>query len=355
MRSNPLFLFGSLPVSPSPCLPLSLSLLLLLLLLLTPHAAPAQEKETEAAKAARLEKMPAEQKEELSRKKQRFEGLAASEQERLRGLHAAIASDPRKSELEDTVQRYNQWLATLTSPQRAALLTIQDPQERIARIKELIQLQAEQRFHAFLPNLPDDDRKVTYKWVGDFVTKHAAQIRQHMPREWQDRLTGLDEEARRRELARTWSWRYRRQEPGAATPTKEEFAQLFTSLSAETRQWIEQTSQSTDAKQTDDQRQARLVELIRAATFSRFFPSVSREELLKFYTAMKADDPRRERLEPLEGESLYRELRTMYFAERFGGPSGQRGPPRPGGGPPGPPPPPGDHPEFKGFGKRPPM
>jgi hypothetical protein len=296
-------------------------------------------------RAAQWQAMTPEKKEELLRKKQRFDDLQPEEQNRLRELHASIKGDAHAEQLEQTMARYNQWLATLTSPQRAALTDIADPAERIVRIKELMQQQAEQRFREFLPNLPDEERKVINKWVGDFVTAHEEDIRKLMRPEWREKVAeSHNDEARRRNLAMNWGWQFRRREPGTPVPTAEEFEQLFKALSAETRREIDQTATAPK------ERQALLEELVRRATFSRFLPQVGREELLKFYTDMKADDSRRERLEPLEGDALYRELHGMYIRERFGGPQGppgQRGGPPWGG-------PPGERSLFKGPGKRPP-
>jgi hypothetical protein len=302
--------------------------------------------ETEQERAARLEKLAPEQKEDLLRKKQRFDALSKEEQQRLRDLHVSITGDAHARELEEIAKRYNQWLATLTSPQRAALLTIQDPKERIARIKELMEQQEEQRFREFLPNLSAEDREAVFRWLATFVGRHEEDIRKNMPPEIRERLAAApDEEARRRQLIMSWNWQFRRREPTVAQPSTEEFEQLLKSLSAETRHSIEQTVTATDAKVAAEQRQARIAELVRAATISRLVPQVSRDELLKYYTAMKADDPRRERLEPLEGEALYRELMRMYVNERYGsGPPGSRGSG-----------PPGERRDGKGFpGKRPP-
>lgn len=312
--------------------------------------------DTSQDRAAKLQSLTPEKKEELLRKKQRFDNLNQEDQDRLRKLHEDIAADPHSQALEQTATRYNQWLATLTSPQRAALLTIQNPQERIARIKELMQQQAEQRFREFLPNLPDEDRQVVNKWVGDFVTAHEDEIRNQMRPEWREKLAeARDHEARRRDLAMSWAFRYRRKEPGTPVPTAEDFDRLLGGLSAQTRREMNQTATAPK------ERQALLEELVRGATISRYFPPVSRDELLKFYSDMKPDDPRRERLEPLEGDALYRELMRTYATERFGGPGpgppGMRGGPfgGRGGGPPGDRDrgPPGERKDFKG-GKRPP-
>src|SRR5437773_7743026 len=118
-----------------------------------------------AQNAARLEKMTADQKDDLRRKKLRFDGLSSDEQQKLRDLHASITSDASAKELLETVKSYNRWLATLDSSERSTLLDIKDPQQRIARIKELMQQQEERRFRDYAGNLPEEDRSAIYKWL----------------------------------------------------------------------------------------------------------------------------------------------------------------------------------------------
>jgi hypothetical protein len=283
-------------------------------------------------RAARIENMTAEQKEELLRKKQRFEELSKEDQDRLRVLHEAIARDPQAQQLEETAKRFNRWLATLSSPQRAALLDIQDPQERIARIKEVMQQQQEQRFRDFLPTLSQEDREavrnwLSDKWLADFVMRHEEAVAKNMSREVRDRLNDLpqDDPRRREMLMGSWKMQYARNEPETPVPNQPAIDELLASLSAETRQQLTQPPM-------DEQRQARVRELVRAAVWSRSPPQVTREELLKFYEGMKSDDPRRERLEGREGDDLYRELMRMWSVERMdrwrkggAGPPGPRG------------------------------
>ena len=305
-----------------------------------------------------------EKKVDLQRKKERFDDLSAAEKDRLRALHVAIASDEKAKALEETVQHYNQWLASLESPQRAALLSIQDPKERIVRIKELMQQQEERRFREFSSNLPEVDRKTIQKWLEEFVSRHADEIRSRLPDEAKKRIDDAPEEGRRGELLSAWQ-RFRRP-LDLPYPLLEDTKQLIPLLSqAAINRVTAAPSTATDPPQTQDQvEHGRVVELIRAVNFSRFMPHVNNEELLKFYHAMKTDDPRRERLEGLEKDKLLDELRRMWNLERYvkrGGPPGQRGfggpPPGPRGeGGPWPPPDKGGgfRQEGKGFGgKRP--
>jgi hypothetical protein len=313
--------------------------------------------ESYAQRAERILRMSPEEKEELRKKKERFDALPPSEQQRLRDLHAAITADPDSQELLRTMTRYNRWLATLDPTDRYKLLDIKDPQERVARIKELLQQQEERRFRQYFANLPEEDRKAIYQWIGEFLAAQAERIRARLPEGIAHRLEHApDDEARRRELFMAWQ-RWRR-EFDLPTPGPEDYAALLKRFSPETQKQIEAAAQATAASEPSASRQEppakerlrelqirRVEELVRIALYSRFFPQVSQQELLKFYQAMKPDDPRRRVLEGKEGEELYRELQRMYNWERGGwsrggppdGPRGFRGRE----GPPGPPGPPG--------------
>jgi hypothetical protein len=324
--------------------------------------------ESYAQRVARIAGMTPEEKEELRKKKERFDALSPAEQQRIRELHAAIAADPDSRELMQTMTRYHRWLATLDPTDRYKLLDIKDPQERVARIKELLQQQEERRFRQYFANLPEEDRKAIYQWIGEFVATHAEQIRSRLPEGIARRLEHFpDDEARRRELFLAWQ-RWRR-EFDLPSPGPDDYAALLKRFSSATQKQIEAAAQATAASESSTSRDPqpskqrlqelqlrRVEELVRTALYSRFFPQVSQQELLKFYQAMKPDDPRRKLLEGKEGEELHRELQRMYNWERSGwsrggppdgpGPRGFRGGPPPDGrgfrgrdgSPPGPPP-----------------
>jgi hypothetical protein len=300
-----------------------------LLVLLAAPPAPADD--SYAENAARLENMTADQKEELRRKKLRFDGLSSDEQQKLRDLHASITSDPSSQELLETVKSYNRWLATLDSAERSTLLDIKDPQERIARIKELMQQQEERRFRDYAGNLPEEDRSAIYKWLGEWAVAHAGAIREQLPRDWRQRIDDApDEESRRRALIGGWQqWRQRQVFPSAG-----DYSDLLKRLSSDTQKTIESFVATELSKEPEEQRtrerqqalqQQRVGDIVRIALWSRNFPLVSQEDLLKFYAEMKTDDPRRKQLEGKEGVELRRELLRMYNMERFGGRGG--GPP----------------------------
>jgi hypothetical protein len=287
-----------------------------------------------AANAGRLEKMTPEQKDDLRRKKLRFDALSPAEQQKLRELHSAITGDANSKELLDTVKSYNRWLATLDAVERSSLLDIKDPAERIARIKTLIQQQEERRFREYAGNLPEDDRNVIYKWLGEWVNAHAEAIRGQLPRDMKQRIDDApDDEARRRALVGAWlQWGQR-----SASPAANDYGDLLKQLSAETQKTIESSvanelNKEPEAQRTSERQQVltqqRIGELVRAARISRIFPQISLDELLKYYAAMKSDDPRRKQLEGKEGEELRSALQRYYNWDHGfgrGGPPGGRG------------------------------
>jgi hypothetical protein len=307
-----------------------------------------------ARNAARLEQMTPEQKEDLARKKVRFDGLTAAEKQHLRDVHASITGDPNAKELSETATRYARWLTSLDPAEKAPLLDIKDPQQRIARIKELMQQQEERRFRAFAGNVPEEDRKTVYKWLGEWLVAHFDEYRERLPRDARQRIDEApDDDARRRAMIEGWERARRPVVPGAS-----DYDELFKRFSSETQKYIESAAAAALAAEPEKDRtpqrqhelqQQRIEYIVQTARYSRFFAQVSQEELLKFYASMKPDDPRRERLEGKEGDELKRELQRMYNWEhmvgRGPGPGGRGFGPGPG--PWGPPP--GGRGEGRGF------
>jgi hypothetical protein len=286
--------------------------------------------ETEAQRAERLKRMTPEERVDLSDKKRRFDEIQdEAEKDRLRKLHASIESAPNAAELQGTLSRYHAWLGTLTSGQRADLRDLPADQ-RIERIKELLKQQEVQRFQAFVGNLDDGDRQAIFRWLGEFVIAHEAEILEVLPREERRRISEMpDLEAKQRTLGFVMG--VHRQNPRIPAPTREDLNRLMDALSAETTAQIEQAPAT---EQPD-----RIREMVGAAVFSRRNPPVPDEELRKFYNGLKTDQ--REKLEGLEPEEFKRRLTWLYHTEKRGwqgggrgpGPGGFPGPGRPGEGP----------------------
>jgi hypothetical protein len=283
--------------------------------------------ESDAERAARLQQMTAEQREVLLSKKKRFDEIKDEAfKDRLRRLHASIEADPNSNELQQTLDRYHAWLGTLSSGQRAELLTL-PADKRIERIKELLKQQETQRFQAFVGNLPDADRQAIFKWLGEFVAQHEAEIIALLPRDQRAAIgEATDQDTKQRMLG--FQMAIHRQNPKMPVPSREELNRLMERLTPETLAQIEQAPALEQPE--------RVREMVRGAIFSRRIPPVADDELRKFYTSLAADQ--RERLEGLEREEFTRRLTWMYHADKNGyrsqgGPSGRGfgggfGPPR---------------------------
>lgn len=105
---------------------------------------PSRDDDTLAARRTRIETMAPEERDRLLRSQERFSQLSPDEQARLRRLHDELARDPHAEQLRDVMHRYQEWLKTLPSSQRAELPKLSSA-ERIERIKKW---QAEERKQA---------------------------------------------------------------------------------------------------------------------------------------------------------------------------------------------------------------
>jgi hypothetical protein len=284
--------------------------------------------DTQAERAARLAKLSPAEKEELLRKKQRFDKLEPEERDRLRRFHESLSAVPDADQLHGVLIRYSNWLKALQPNQRSAILDL-PPDQRIARIKELVQIQEGQRFRDFVEyNLPPEDQEAIYKWLDNFVAANERKIIDAI-RDDRDRhriRDIADDQARRRMLiTRLGARRFDARMP---FPSKEEVNAMVVGLSPETRSEL-------DKAKDPEERQGRSYLLVGAAISSIAFPPPSEEELLKFYAELSAE--KRAPLEHLDADQLQPTLRKLYRMEKFGqqgGPWGGpwRGGPRPPGG-----------------------
>ena len=250
---------------------------------------------------------PAEKK-ELQGKQERFYRLDPQAQDQLRQLHDELAQAADAARLQAVLTRYSRWLQTLSSGQRADLLSL-PPDERVAEIKRLLQQQTASRMRSYVPRkLADDDLQAIANWVEQMVQRHEPEILQRWPM-FKERLDGIGDTKRwsqtlvfmvhRAGLQREW-----------LKPTPEEIESLKTALSAEARQELEKAKA-----------EGRLPELVeawmRAAMFSRLAgPPVDPEQLRRFFKEdLKPEE--REYLESLPPERMQAELVRMYVSHRF--------------------------------------
>ena len=88
-----------------------------------------------SARRDQVEQLTPDQKLELQQKKARFESLTSAEQQRLRDLHRQLEGHASSDQLMQVLRRYDLWLSSLPSGERARLLAM-PPDERIQQIRK---------------------------------------------------------------------------------------------------------------------------------------------------------------------------------------------------------------------------
>lgn len=284
-----------------------------------------------------LEALSAEEKKALLEKKVRFDALPAEEQKRLRELNTSITSSANSQQLHTTLDRYHEWLKSLTTKQRADLLEL-PADKRIERIKELMQEQERSRLRDLGgKQLPELDIDAIFNWLDEFMKQHEDKYLERLPEDYRKKLLDQEEVSRRRSLMRGIIMRGPRND--FPMPMREDFDRLLPTLSAATRAALE-------SAKTPDEKQQLARQWIFSAMISKVLPAASEEDLRKVFNELPTDQ--RERLERKSPEEVKRELTWRFHWKQWPGRDGGRegwrpgsgfGPgPRPGGpggGPPG--------------------
>ncbi len=278
----------------------------------------AMETESEQARRERVEKMSIEEKEELRQKQERFVSLTEQEQQRIRQLHEDLTTREDADKLRGVLERYHAWLTTLSSAERAELLSLPTDQ-RIERIKKMMQKQEDERFKKEVSDkLTGEDREAIMKWLLAFVDAHRQEVLDALPADRRPPEAGWP-------LMFTMLRGWGSGDLKMPRPNPEDVQELINSLSP--------SAQETIKNVREPQKRMEVAQRwIRAAFESRRWrapPPVSREELRKFY-AEKLSASERERLEALTPEEMQNALQRAYYEQQFrgrggfgpGGPSG---------------------------------
>jgi hypothetical protein len=294
-------------------------------LLLATARLPADESADQARQ--KLEQMSEVEKTALLQKKRRFDDLPAAKQAQLRQLHDELTADPQQQELQRVLERYHNWLRTLT-PRERAEVTDSPADKRIEKISELMRAQDAKRFRMMASGFMLDahDLTVVHDWFDKFIDDHAREILNALPNDMFGKLKqDYNPERDRGFLRRLYLGPG---PPNLPRPTQEDEAELRTKVSKEARDML--------AKVSAEERSQVIQRWMGAAVFSRMRTNPSTEELQAFQESLTQSE--RTRLESLPRDRMYRELRYLYSLRRFGGApdrgfpwgrrggSGQRGP-----------------------------
>jgi hypothetical protein len=286
-------------------------------------AGPATTAEELAARRERIDRMEPSQQQDLLRRYERFQAMPAEEQQRLRKLQAEISDDPLAERLHQVLERYHEWLKTITPSQRATLTEL--PADE--RVKEIERMQRRQEDAQRLEPLSRQDMREIRLWIDQLVEKHRKELVAGIPerfRKWFDQ----EKDPQRKQMALVYRM-FGRSRDGAREShvTQDDIDRLADKLSESARAEIEKADSLED--------QGKVVRGWIFASLRRYDSwqggrranPVVGEELLQFLQN-DVSPAERERLLKLPRDDMHRELRKMYFEHgrregRFG-PSGPR-------------------------------
>ncbi len=295
--------------------------------------------ESLADRRAQVEAMNASEKKDILRRQRLFDGLERPERERLWKLHEDLEQSANRDELRRVMDRYCDWLAELTSYERAELQEL-PAEERVKRVKKLLdEHEARRRAPGGFPSLdrarrpwaemgPDarrrpgpDDLKAVFEWFGHYLEEEKTRLVEALPQAWRKQaeqaIESSDNPAKRRERLTSVWMRWLVENPGKMPNIEDSaLAELRGRLSPETRAWLEPMPPS-------EQRRIVLGWMRFIAMFhlgvrgpDPALPVVQEEELAKFFENELTGE-QKNRLLNLPSDEMRRELRQEYLRWRL--------------------------------------
>lgn len=270
---------------------------------------PSTEESIEARRE-RLSTLSAEEREELRAKKERFDRMPPDEQGKIREFHERISSAPDHERLVGVMDRYNEWLKTLSPGQRADLLAM-PADKRIEEIRKIRRTQEDSRLKQLASTITSDDAKAIFNWLGEFVERNRdALVSQMSPEKKLFFEESANDPARRRRMLMGqlfWSSSSANGEVGLK-PTKDDVDRLAGSLSPGARKALDQLN--------DNPRKLTLIrEWVGLAIAGRVMPEVDEKELEQFYQSLTQSQ--RDNLDRLPRDQMYQELKRQYVYHKI--------------------------------------
>jgi hypothetical protein len=304
----------------------------------SPGVSPKLDAMTPGEKVEYIERMSPTDKAELLRKEESFLKLSPAEKEKLRRLHREIQNDKDAAELRWIMRNYYEWWKSLPKQDERADLSLLPPEERVKRIKEL--LQAERNRNP-LKNLSPKDNEVLQDWMEGFAKKFEEQFQKSLSTERKKEWEAKTERQRKMEIMFFLRQHWQRRMP----PSSEDLNSLRTALSPETQKLLEGKSPNKQWQVI----QGWLGSLARQKFSAQFGrrpgPLVDEKDLEEFFDSDKLSPQDREMLLNDPPEIMYHHLQQIYLSRKPpfefifrpgenpnpGGPGGANSPGGPGG------------------------
>jgi hypothetical protein len=258
-----------------------------------------------AARRKHVEAMDPAEKEQLVHKQKAFAELSPAERARLRHLDAELRQAPDAARLTEALERFQRWLNHLSAPERAHLQHAAGAVQRLARIKQLREIDAKRLG-------PADARAFADWWIEVCLNRmqdKGRQVFEKLPPDQQHeemRLRLLDPNSAVRKAAQQ------------RLPSADEFSQLRSKLSPDAQGRLD-TTHGDAAKRALMRIWLSDAYHLRAASRASGAAAkdVSDERLRDFFEHLP--DRQKNQLLGLPPEEMFRMLRARLARESGGG------------------------------------
>jgi hypothetical protein len=174
---------------------------------------------------------------------EKFSALPPKQQQALRQFDKQLSEDPNNAQLRRIMQRYYDWLKTLTSVDRANVLDETNATDQIKLIRQLRQGQMNQYLTWLDPGLNllrDRDSAAVLQWMREFADSHEAELTALLPDQKHPDGQKSDERRRRRPLMGL-AWQQWWSPSATSTPpvTSTDIHALHSMLSPEKQQQLD--------------------------------------------------------------------------------------------------------------------
>lgn len=248
-----------------------------------------------------------EDKAKLQRRRKRFEDLTAAEQQRIRTLHATIESRDDRDALVAVINRYGEFLKSLSSSEKKELLDL-PREERLDKIRAIKAHKEKQRLMESLSdNVKIADVESFVKWLDEIATRTVKSDLKKDPNRRYARDAMRDQRSRIR-----WFF-FRNMKSRKSNAFHEATSEDIQNLRASLGEYL----QALYAKTTTlDQKRELTHSLFEAILFNRIRPQFEAKELERF-AREKLDERARRELKDLKGDAYARRLEDFaWYAKR---------------------------------------